>query len=189
MKNTIFKFTPLYLDGAYVIENFAAADNRGEFQKNFERKIFQDHGIDFALSESFFSNSDKNVIRGLHFQLFHPQAKLVTVLYGRIWDVIVDLRTDSRTYKKWAGIELSRKNHKSLYVPKGFGHGFASLEENSMMLYQCDGRFDKETDTGILFNDPDIGIEWPVDETLAIHSERDLGLMGIAEYEKNPMEA
>lgn len=184
----VFEFMPLYLEGAYVIENFAAADGRGEFQKNFEKRIFLDHGIDFKLSESFFSKSARNVIRGLHFQLCHPQAKLVTVLYGRVWDVMVDLRIGSRTYKKWAGIELSRENHRSLYIPKGFGHGFASLEENSMMLYQCDGKFDKETDTGILFNDPDIGIEWPVDESLAIHSERDLMLMGISEYERNPME-
>ena len=107
---------------------------------------------------------------------------------GKVWDVIVDLRPDSMTYKKWIGIELSAENHRAIYVPKGFAHGFAALEDDTLMLYQCDGAYDKDTDTGIVFNDSELGINWPVSEEDAIHSARDMQLMSLAEYEKKPMD-
>lgn len=181
---TGFEFKKLELDGAYLIENFSVGDNRGGFTKCFEKDIYSKAGIEFQLSESFASVSAKNVIRGLHFQTRNPQAKLVSVLKGKVWDVIVDLRKDSLTYKKWVSAELSAENHKALYVPKGFAHGFASLEDGTVMLYQCDGAYDKDTDTGIMFNDQEIGIAWPVDEEVAIHSQRDMELMSFKEYEK-----
>lgn len=182
-----FVFKELELKGAYLIENFSVGDNRGGFTKCFEKDIYANAGIEFQLNESFASVSAKNVIRGLHFQTHNPQAKLVCVVRGKVLDVIVDLRQDSSTYKKWISAELSADNHRALYVPRGFAHGFASLEDGTIMLYQCDGAYDKETDTGIRFNDPDIGIIWPIDENDAIHSERDLQLMSFHEYEKNPM--
>ncbi len=185
--NTGFVFSPLQPEGAFIIQNCYSGDNRGSFQKCLEKDIFRENGIPFELNETFVSVSAKNVIRGIHFQLSCPQAKLVTVLSGRIWDVIVDLRMTGTTYKKWTAVELSQENHKSIYVPRGFGHGFAALEDNSTVLYQCDGKYDKETDTGIIFDDPEIGISWPVDKEAAIHSQRDLGFSGIAEYERNPM--
>ncbi|BAL82298.1 putative dTDP-4-dehydrorhamnose 3,5-epimerase [Selenomonas ruminantium subsp. lactilytica TAM6421] len=178
-----FEFQELGLKDAYFISNFYAGDNRGGFTKTFEKDMYKEAGIDFSLHETFASTSMKNVIRGLHFQMRNPQAKLVSVIAGAVWDVIVDIRPDSPTYKQWMAEVLSADNHKSFYVPRGFAHGFLSLEDNTVMLYQCDGKYDKETDTGIMFNDPDIGIEWPIREQDAIHSQRDMLLMSIKEYE------
>lgn len=183
-----FEFQELELKGAYLISNFYAGDNRGGFTKSFEKDIYKNAGIEFQLNETFASRSMKNVIRGLHFQTHNPQAELVSVVAGKVWDVIVDLRPDSPSYKRWISRELSAENHLSFYVPRGFAHGFASLEDNAVMLYQCDGKYDPETDTGIRFDDPDIGIEWPVDESVAIHSGRDLQLGSFQGYLKNPME-
>ena len=182
-----FKFQELELNGAYLISNFHAEDNRGTFSKRFERDIYKEAGIQFELNETCASRSMKNVIRGLHFQTHKPQAKLVSVVAGKVWDVMVDLRPDSPTYKNWIAHELSAENHLSFYIPRGFAHGFASLEDNSVILYQCDGKYDQETDTGIRFDDPEIGIDWPIDVRVAILSEKDLKLQSFAEYLKNPM--
>lgn len=171
----------------YVIDCFFSGDRRGNFTKCFERDIYQANGIPFQINETFVSVSAKNVIRGMHFQLHEPQAKIVCALKGCICDVIVDLRPESPTFKKWQAVELSEENHRALYVPRGFGHGFASLEEGTMVMYQCEGAYDKASDTGIRFDDPDIGIEWPIDPQTAIHSERDLALMSLSEYLRNPM--
>ena len=99
----------------------------------------------------------------------------------------MDLRTDSPTFKQWYAHELTAENHLSFYVPRGFAHGFASLEDGTVMLYQCEGKYDKETDTGIKFDDPDIGISWPIGEDKAIHSNRDSNLQCFFEYMNNPM--
>lgn len=183
-----FAFTPLDLAGAFLVSGFYAGDARGGFTKSFEREHYAAAGIPFSLSETFVSRSAKNVIRGLHFQIHAPQAKLVSVVAGRAWDVIVDLRPDSPTFRCWRAFELSAENHLALYIPRGFAHGFASLEDGTLMLYQCDGAYDAATDTGIRFDDPEIGISWPVPETEAIHSARDLSLPSLAEYLKKPME-
>lgn len=182
-----FEFKELELKDAYYITNFAVGDNRGGFIKCFEKDIYAEAGINFQIKETFASVSSQNVIRGLHFQTHKPQAKLVCVVHGRVWDVIVDLRLHSPTYKKWFSTVLSAENHMSLYIPSGFAHGFASLEDGTVMLYHCDGKYDKETDTGIKFDDPEIGIEWPIDLEIAIHSSRDMQLMSLSEYEKKPM--
>lgn len=183
-----FEFKELELDGAYRISSFSTGDSRGEFTKCFEKDIYAAAGIEFKLNETFVSTSVKNVIRGLHFQIHHPQAKIVCVLQGRVWDVIVDLRPGSLTYKKWVGVELDAKNYAALYIPRGFAHGFVSLDAETIMLYQCDGAYDRKTDTGIRFDDPDIGIKWPVDLEKVIYSDRDVSLMSFKEYEKTPME-
>lgn len=182
-----FNFEELELKGAYVIDTFNVRDARGGFTKSFERDVFNENGIKFSLNETFYSISEKNVIRGLHFQLRNPQAKLVSVLRGCVWDVIVDLRNDSASFCKWISVELSDKNSKSLFIPKGFAHGFVSMENGTIMLYQCDGKYDKESDTGIRYDDPYIGIDWPVSFGDAIHSERDLALPSFNEYLENPM--
>lgn len=186
-----FTFTKInFAEGGvspYVINCFFAGDQRGGFTKCFERDIYQTNGIPFQLSETFISVSAKNVIRGIHFQLHEPQAKIVCVLKGCICDVIVDLRPESPTFKKWQAVELSGENHRALYVPRGFGHGFASLQDGTTVMYQCEGAYDKASDTGIRFDDPDIGIEWPVEPGTAIHSERDLALMPLSEYLRDPM--
>ncbi len=179
-----FEFKQLELNGAFYISNFSMGDSRGGFTKYFEKSIYEKAGINFVLNETFASVSAKNVIRGLHFQINNPQAKLVCVVQGKVWDVIVDLRKNSPTYKKWVSAELSEKKHNALYVPRGFAHGFVALEDRTIMLYQCDGAYDKETDTGIMFDDPEIGIKWPIDLGIAIHSPRDMQLMSLSEYEK-----
>lgn len=186
--NTGFEFKKLDLNGAYLIHNFNVSDVRGGFTKSFEKDIFKQEGIDFNLNETFFSCSKKNVIRGLHFQTHNPQAKLVSVVSGAVWDVIVDLRVESPTFKQWIGQVLSAENHLSFYVPRGFAHGFACLEDDTVMLYQCDGKYDKDTDSGIMFNDPEICIQWPVDESSAIHSSRDLKFGYLSEYMQRPIE-
>jgi len=184
---TEFVFQKLGLEGAYLINNFSIGDNRGRFTKCFEKDIYAGIGIEFNLNETFTSVSSKNVIRGLHFQIRNPQAKLISVAAGKVWDVIVDLRVNSPTYKKWISVELSAENHRTLYVPRGFAHGFASMEDNTIILYLCDGKYNKDADTGIRFDDPEIGIEWPIDLEKSIHSNRDMMLMSFKEYEKNPM--
>lgn len=182
-----FVFQELELRGAYLISNFYAGDNRGGFTKSFEKDVYKEAGIGFQLNETFASRSMRNVIRGLHFQTNNPQAKLVSVVAGAVWDVMIDLRPNSPTFKQWMAHELSAENHLSFYIPRGFAHGFASLEDNTVMLYQCDGKYDRETDTGIRFDDPEIGIEWPVDESVAIHSVRDLELGSLQDYMMHPM--
>ena len=183
-----FSFERTELDNAYFIKCFSRMDNRGGFVKVFEKDLYIEHGIDFQLNETFLSVSSKNVIRGIHFQIKNPQAKLVYVPQGRVADVIVDLRINSKTYKKWQIFDLNKNNGNAVFVPRGFGHGFVSLEDNTIMIYQCDGKYDDVTDTGIRFDDPDLGIEWPIEDlNNTIHSERDLSLMSLKEYENNPM--
>ena len=175
--------TPLDI-GGYIIDMMFSDDNRGCFTKLFEQNIFAEQGVEFHVSESFVSRSDKNVVRGMHFQTFHPQAKLVSVISGKIFDVIVDLRKESGTYGQWRGVYLSSENHKSLLVPKGFAHGFLSLCDNSMVLYQCDGAYDAKTDAGVRFDDKDIAIEWPTDTSKLIVGKRDRGLMTFERFDK-----
>lgn len=181
MSGFVFKETEL--KGSFLIDNFSSGDSRGRFTKCFEKSVYANGGINFSLNETFASVSSKNVIRGLHFQTHAPQAKLVCVLCGRVWDVMVDLRKDSETYGKWTAAELSAENHRAFYVPRGFAHGFASLEDNTVMLYQCDGAYDNASDTGIVFTDTDIGIPWPVDVEKAIVSDRDRALMSFKEFD------
>ncbi len=182
-----FEFKELDLAGSFLISNFYVGDNRGGFTKSFEKDIYNEAGIEFSLNETFVSRSVKNVIRGLHFQLHNPQAKLVSVVAGSVWDVIVDLRPTSKTFKKWSANILSADNHLSFYVPRGFAHGFASLEDGTVMLYQCEGKYDPKTDSGIIYNDSEIGIDWPISEDDSIHSARDLKLCSFSEYMENPM--
>lgn len=182
------RIVELSIKGSYLIHNFYVGDNRGWFAKTFEKEFLKESHMDFNVDETFLSKSQKNVIRGLHFQTHNPQAKLVTVISGKVWDVIVDLRQDSPTFKKWISVELSDTDHNSILIPRGFAHGFASLEDNTIMLYQCEGDYNKQTDTGIRFDDPDIGIEWPINLSEAIHSKRDLSFGSLADYLHNPME-
>ena len=184
----IFEFHKTEIKDVYYFDCFFSGDNRGNFSKSFVKDELKRIGVDFNISETFSSKSAKNVIRGLHFQTHKPQAKIITVLSGSIWDVIVDLRPNSVTYKKWISFELNDKNHRCVFVPRGFAHGFLSKEDNTIMLYQCDGDYDPRTDSGIIFNDTDLNICWPIDTIETIHSERDLRLQTFMQYNANPME-
>ena len=174
------------LKDAAVMYNFYTGDSRGGFEKCYEKTFYEQNGIEFKLTETMLSYSNINVIRGLHFQIKKPQAKIVTVVSGAIIDIIVDLRVGSSTFKKWEAIDLSMENHRSLYVPKGFAHGFASMADNTAILYQCDGIYEKELDSGIRFDDVNLDIDWPISKEVAIHSSRDMKLNGFEDYMRNP---
>lgn len=168
-----------------IITPFYVADNRGSFEKIYIDEVLKTSGIKFNISEIFVSVSKKNVIRGLHFQYNEPQTKLVTVLNGACMDVVVDLRYNSKTFLKYQFFDLNDNNHNIIYIPKGFAHGFLSLSDEMKMMYICDGAYDKDSDTGILYDDKTIGIKWPVDDiSKTIHSERDLKLMTFDEFDK-----
>jgi dTDP-4-dehydrorhamnose 3,5-epimerase len=166
-------FNPTPLPGAFVIEMQLFADNRGFFSYSFDRAKFAEHGIAGEIVQSNLSfNLKKGTLRGMHFQV-EPKAqpKLVRCTAGSVYDVIVDLRPKSETYCKWFGTELSAENHRSLYIPKGFAHGFITLSDNAELLYDMFEWYAPETAQGVRFNDPIFGIKWPID--VAIISDRD----------------
>lgn len=170
------------IEGLYIIEPEVYGDDRGFFYESYNSKKFEAIGIDTVFNQDNHSFSSAGVLRGLHFQL-EPESmvKLVRCTQGRLWDVAVDLRTDSPTYKQWFGIELSPENKKMLYIPAGFGHGFYTFEE-STMVYKASHVFNSELDSGIAWNDPEVGVEWPIDESKElILSEKDQNLPTLAE--------
>ena len=136
-------------------------------------------GVQFHVRESFMSVNRKGVVRGLHYQKPHEQGKIVVCLRGRVWDVMVDLRRRSPTYRKWHGAELSLANRRAFYIPRGFAHGFLSLEEGSEVLYLCDEKRVAESERGIAYDDPGIGIKWPevagVEKTIMSARDRAFG--------------
>ena len=180
-----FEIEQLEFSDAYMIKSFYSSDSRGNFLKTYEKDKLASIGIPLELNEVFVTKSGKNVLRGMHFQLKQPQIKLISVLRGSIYDVIVDLRRQSKTYGKWAGYNLSADMALSLVVPRGFAHGFLSLEDDSIICYQCDGAYNAETDTGIYYGDPELNIQWPIKNIQnLIVSDRDSELMSFLEYRK-----
>ena len=171
------------MEGLFVLNPFLAEDDRGYFLKGFERDIYQEFGLENEVNEWFISGSHKNVVRGLHFQLKHPQIKIVSVHAGRIFDVAVDLRHGSPTYGKYESIELSGDNHKSFYIPRGYAHGFCVLSDWAVVSYVCIGKYYPEFDTGIAWNDSDLGVRWPLLEEEAFLSEKDRNLMHFAGFD------
>jgi dTDP-4-dehydrorhamnose 3,5-epimerase len=161
------KFTEIYLNGVYIIEPTVYGDHRGSFMEIYSEAKFLEAGLNlkFVQDNQSFSLT-KGTLRGLHYQL-NPKAqtKLVRCTKGAIFDVTVDIRTDSPTFGKWFGIELSEENKKQLLIPKGFAHGFMTLTDNVEVQYKVDGLYVPEFDRGIIWNDPSIGINWPIDIT------------------------
>ncbi len=175
---------PTEIAGCCMISSLYVEDDRGLFDKPFEREKYHEIGQEFSCDEVFFSHSHRNVIRGLHFQTERPQEKIIRVLRGAVFDVVVDLRQGSPSYGKWMGRELSLSNHWSLIVPSGCAHGFLTLSKDADVLYICKGAYDKPSDSGIRYDDADIGIDWPLAKLdKVIISERDAGLMSFSEYE------
>lgn len=168
----------------YIIEPQVFGDDRGFFYESYNTEKFAAIGIETVFQQDNHSFSAAGVLRGVHFQLEpKPMAKLVRCTRGRVWDVAVDLRSDSPTYTQWFGIELSAENKKMLYIPEGFGHGFYCYEE-SEFLYKCSNTFDGSLDAGIAWNDEEIGIQWPIDESLElILSEKDTKLPRLSQVE------
>ena len=183
-----WNFKELPLRDAYIIDFFFADDIRGGFAKDYSQETFAANGIRHGLKEVFYTISHKGVIRALHFQRTKQQAKLVRCVKGKIYDVIVDLRKDSPTFKQWMGFYLSGEDHVELLVPKGFAHGYLVLEE-SIVSYKCDEKFFGEFDGGIKFDDPEIGVDWPFDliggKDKLILAEKDICLPSFAEFMNN----
>ena len=151
------------IPGVLVIEPAVHGDARGFFMETWQLSRYREAGIPQMFVQSNLSRSGAGVIRGLHFQNPEPQGKLVSVVEGRIFDVAVDLRADSPTFRQWAGVELSAENHRQLYVPEGFAHGFCTLGESTLLSYLCTAEYRAENDQVVAWNDPDIGIRWPVE--------------------------
>lgn len=168
---TRIRTSALPLKDALLLDAFQAEDNRGKFTKYFEDALFQE--LKFETRESFSSSNRTNVIRGLHLQNPKAQARIVWCPYGKIWDVIVDLRKSSPTYLKWHAEELSDTNNHGIYIPRGFAHGFVALSEGAYVLYLADAPYAPDTEKGIIWNDPKIGIKWPKLDGEPILSGRD----------------
>ncbi|WP_285021727.1 dTDP-4-dehydrorhamnose 3,5-epimerase [Novosphingobium sp. fls2-241-R2A-195] len=154
---------PTDIEGLVVIEPRVFGDDRGFFMESWSRKTFDNLGLDLDFVQDNHSCSAKGVLRGLHYQQPKPQGKLVRVTAGRAWDVAVDLRAGSATYGKWEGIELSAQNKRMLWVPPGFAHGFVSLEDGTDFLYKCTDFYDPPNEHSLMWNDPEVGIEWPLE--------------------------
>ena len=174
------------IEGLCLIESTVHRDTRGYFMETFSQKDMYEEGLFFSFVQDNQSMSTKGVLRGLHFQKKFPQTKLVRVIKGTVYDVAVDLRFDSPTFGQWKGFELSEYNHDVLFIPKGFAHGFLALEDDSIFSYKCTNRYAPEFDSGIRFNDPEIGVEWPVERVggwdNVITSEKDSKLQSFREF-------
>jgi dTDP-4-dehydrorhamnose 3,5-epimerase len=170
---------PTELDGTLLLEPAAHADARGFFVETFRRDAWAEHGVEVEFVQHNHSRSGRGTLRGLHFQTEPGQAKLVRCARGRIFDVAVDLRRGSPTYRRWEGHLLDDESHRQLFVPVGFAHGFAVLSDIADVAYLCSSVYDPATEAGIAWNDPELGIEWPIDEPLL--SARDRGAPSLAE--------
>ena len=175
-----FEAEKLTIDGLQVINPFYMEDDRGSFTKTYEKDVYAALGIEGYLAETFETMSKKDVIRGMHFQTFEPQGKLVRAVFGEIMDVAVDLRVGSPTFGKWESVILSEANHKMFWIPAGFAHGFVVKSDKALVSYSCIGKYHGEADTGIVWNDADLAIDWGID--MPIVSDKDSKLMTFREF-------
>ena len=181
------KIISTQLQDAKIIEPEVFGDKRGFFTESYSKRDYQKLGLNFDFIQDNQSLSQTaGVLRGLHFQRGESaQTKLIHVVTGVVWDVIVDLRQGSPTYKKWEGFIISASNHRQLLVPRGFAHGFVTLTNNVNFLYKCDHYYDPAADGGISYFDPDLNINWPIDLQQAITSEKDAHQALLREFEKD----
>ena len=149
------------IEGLYVIEPTVFGDKRGYFMETYNQNDFKEAGLDMVFVQDNQSMSTKNVLRGLHFQINHPQGKLVRCIRGKVFDVAVDIRKGSKTFGKWFGVELSAENKKQFYISPGFAHGFVVLSDEAEFAYKCTDFYHPNDEGGLAWNDPEIGIEWP----------------------------
>ena len=167
------KLTLTPIKDLVVIEPKVFGDERGYFYEAYNKNTFHELGLDYDFVQDNQSFSRKGVLRGLHFQKNYPQAKLVRVIDGEVFDVAVDLRKDSPTYGKWYGVVLSGENKKMFMIPRGFAHGFLVLSETAIFSYKCDDFYHPNDEGGIIYNDPTIGVEWPKLDCEFVLSEKD----------------
>ena len=167
--------TPCDIEGLYVIEPTVFKDERGYFVETYNQNDMKEAGLDMVFVQDNQSMSTRGVLRGLHFQKQFPQGKLVRVVRGKVFDVAVDLRSDSKTYGKWFGVELSAENMKQFYIPEGFAHGFLVLSDEAEFCYKCTDFYHPGDEGGLAWNDPEIGVDWPLEEGVdLIIYEKDL---------------
>ena len=158
------KVTKCSIEGLYVIEPTVFGDERGYFLETYNKKDMIEAGLDMEFVQDNQSMSKKGVLRGLHYQKNHPQGKLVRVISGEVFDVAVDLRKDSKTYGKWHGEILSAENMKQFYISPGFAHGFLVLSDTAEFCYKCTDFYHPDDEGGLMWNDTDIGVEWPLQD-------------------------
>ena len=175
-----FTFGETAIKGVYIIDVKTYGDARGYFMETYKKSDFDEAGLVYDFVQDNQSSSRRGVLRGLHFQKTHSQAKLVRVLSGEVFDVAVDLRKGSETYGKWVGVLLSAENHRMFMIPRGFAHGFAVVSETAEFAYKCDDLYHPEDEGGIIWNDPDVAVEWPEIGELIL-SEKDSKLPTLAE--------
>lgn len=174
------KVTRCEIEGLCVIEPTVHRDERGYFVETYNQNDMKEAGLDMVFVQDNQSMSSKGVLRGLHFQKNFPQGKLVRALKGRVFDVAVDLRSGSKTYGKWFGVELSEDNMKQFYIPEGFAHGFLVLSDTAIFAYKCTDFYHANDEGGLKWDDPEIGVDWPIEEgTELIISEKDQKWSGI----------
>lgn len=165
MNNTItsgnFTFTKTSIEGVVIVDVKSYGDERGFFMETYKKPDFEKGGITCDFVQDNQSSSVKGVLRGLHFQIHHPQSKLVRVIKGSVFDVAVDLRKDSPTFGKWEGVELSSENKRQFFIPRGFAHGFMVLSEQAEFCYKCDDVYHPDDEGGLMWNDPAIAVKWP----------------------------
>lgn len=163
------------IKGLVVLTPRVFKDNRGYFYESYNQRTWKEAGIETDFVQDNESFSTQNTLRGLHYQKPpFAQAKLVRVLEGTVWDVAVDLRKSSPTFGQWFGVELSAENKKQFYIPRGFAHGFSVLTPTAKFAYKCDNFYNKESEGAIRFDDPELAIDWKIDLTQAVLSEKDL---------------
>lgn len=171
------KATPTSIPDVLIIEPKVFGDNRGFFFESFNQEAFNNAvGQDVQFVQDNHSRSAKGVLRGLHYQIQQPQGKLVRVVRGAVFDVAVDLRKSSSTFGQWVGVELSEDNNRQLWVPAGFAHGFVVLSENAEFLYKTTDYYAPEFERCIIWNDPDIGINWPIEDAPQLSGKDKLGV-------------
>lgn len=161
--------------GVLIFEPDVFSDDRGFFLETWSQQRYHDAGIAERFVQDNVSSSAKGILRGLHYQYPQPQGKLVQVVSGCVFDVAVDIRRQSPTFGQWVSIELCESNHKQMYIPPGFAHGFCVLSETAIFSYKCTDYYNGSTDGGVIWNDPDINIEWPISEPVL--SKKDAGLL------------
>ena len=186
--NTKFAFRETEIAGLIEVTPFNAEDIRGCFTKDYSKEVFEQNGIRHDLQEVFYTTSHKGVVRALHFQREKQQPKLVRCIWGHVYDVVVDLRNDSPTFRKWLGFDLVGEYHNEILVPAGCAHGYLVLED-SIVSYKCAEKFYGEYDDGILWDDPDIAVAWPLElvggRENIILAEKDKNLQTFSQFVDN----
>jgi len=175
------------LSGVCIIEPDVFGDDRGFFMETYNRRAFEEIGINHTFVQDNTSRSRQGVLRGLHYQLGQPQAKLVRVTRGEVFDIAVDVRRGSNTFGQWTGVTLTEENKKMFFIPEGFAHGFCVISELAEFAYKCSDFYAPDEERGVIWNDPDLAIPWPLDGRDPILSDKDSAYVTLAEAPENDL--